>query len=271
MAKLFKELVESILSTSEIKSKIEAYDSHDIKILIDDIFWRYDEKKASLKTHVENNKEMEQRLIDVVSEYPYYKEVLLEELNVFQRLRMDYIKDLSLVKNLNIDDKETFLIILEKLNCFYFFKLNYKKFDYNEEEKEKIKKLFENTKVPQTSNKEKEKIYNKTGLIEPFFLNVNINLGSHQRAFEFFVENFEKSKDFFIVLNMFTKEEFNLDLYEYFLKRNIGLMKNFPSYIEKNIKIISKNKRMEEKDIKYLNYLQKLTERLIAKEELKNF
>ncbi len=133
MGKLFKELVESILSTSEIKSKIEAYDSHDIKILIDDIFWRYDEKKASLKTHVENNREMEQRLIDVVSEYPYYKEVLLEELNVVQRDRMDYTKDLSLVKKLNVDDKETFLIILEKLNCFYFFKLNYKKFDYNEE------------------------------------------------------------------------------------------------------------------------------------------
>ncbi len=128
------------------------------------------------------------------------------------------------------------------------------------------------TKKPQISSKEKEKIFNKTGLIEPFFLNVNINLGSHQRAFEFFVENFEKSKDFFIVLNMFTtNEKFNLDLYEYFLKRNIGVMKNFPSYIEKSIKIISRNKRMEEKDIKYLDYIKKVTERLIAKEELQNF
>ncbi len=280
MSQLFKNLLESKIDRKETKEEINKLSEYDIKSLIEDIFWRYDFEKAELKTHVQRDLINEQKLIFLVSDFPYYLNVLLEEINGYKSKKI-YCKDLSLVKYLKVNNKENFLKILNKITCVDFFIRNYDKFEYNLEEQKEIQNIFDSYVMDgyaklKISVEDRKKIFNKTGLLVPFLLFTDLYEKYNQEEFEFFVEHYKYCSDHevmkyvFLGKNKYNITKFKEKLYELFVEKNKFYIKDYPEKIKKDIEDyikVSANKEI----INGLGYMLKLTEKLFLKYEMENF
>lgn len=282
MSQLFKNLLEIRIDKKETKEEINKLKESDIQELINDIFWRYDSEKAELKIHVEKNLINEQRLIYLVSDFPYYVNTLLEEIKFYKQREL-YIKDLSLVKYLKVNDKEIFLKILKKLTCIKFFINNYDNFNYNLEEKQEIQNILNNYSIRNSTKKifninteTQIKIFNKTGLIVPFLLLTNIYRGDSKEEFNFFIEYFKYCPDheiikrIFLGYNNYEIKNFKQEYYQEFLLNNI----EYTKLLTKQFQIDFENYNKVGVNSKILNglkFIKQLTEQILLKYQIENF
>ncbi len=281
MAQLFKELIQCNIDYYAAKKEIQSLENNEIKVLINDIFWRYDAQNLCLKSHVEKNLINEQKIVNLVSNNPYYLEVLLEEISGYKPKKVYCSRDLSLVKYLKISNKEEFLKILDKITCMNFFAENYNNFTYNEEEKKEIQRLFDNYIIDgyiklKINIEERKHIYNKTGLIIPFLLCTDLYRGDTKEQLNFFIEYFkycpehEIIKRIFLGYNNYEIKNFQQEYYQEFLLNNI----EYTKLLTEQFQIDLENYEKVNANFKILNgikFIKKLTEKILLKYQLENF
>lgn len=254
---LYKEMMNGKKLKNEIEEIIMSLDEIKRNQMIDIVYEYYIEYK------IKENKENFEIILNVLSKYDYYKEKLLDYLEEKKPIDFLYEKDISLVRYLEIDNKKEFLSIIMRLMCMDFFILNYNKFDYTEEEKNKLYFICNNIKYKNTSIEHMERIKEKTGIIATF-LKMDIYNNFNREKFDFFVNNFKLIKEqdkcqvitgIFLAPIRYDINKLNNNLYLEFFKENQEILSKFDNHLKKY-----------EKD-NFIGYAEKL----ILEKELKNF
>lgn len=285
---LLKSILNKNIKEKEVIDEINKLNSENKKIIIDHIL--NIEHPSFIFNDLHKNNDIF-KIIDILSKEDYYREEIIKKIK--KRGKITYFKKpVSMIKSLEVFTKEDFFVILNnhgyldffynQKSCLKFFVLNYKKFDYTEEEKENLKEIFPkyyflNTEL---SIKNIEEIREKTSLCN-IFPEIYKNNVMNKDNFNFFVDNIKNINDddlkcsmiFYVFFGFFKNKEksINSELYLLFFEKNINLIKIFETYIRKTINVGIVEYKSYSIITTDLEYVTGLAEKLIFEKQLKDF
>lgn len=225
----------------------------------------------------DKNQRQSRRLISVLSNNNYYREKIIN-LNSNNSINIEN-NDFSMVRKIKVNKKEDLFKILKMFRCIDFFLLNFKKFDFNYEEKLKINEYLGNVKISKLNNKEKLIFIEKTGLLYPVFYNLDLYEGFNQEEYNFFKSIFnDKNLDnvdnigrllavIFLHRIDLDVDKINKIIYLDFFKEHSFLIKEIENFLLK----MNANSTKRIYENKNLQKLIGLADKLIFEEQLKDF
>ncbi len=225
----------------------------------------------------DKNQRQSRRLISVLSNNNYYREKIIN-LNSNNSINIEN-NDFSMVRKIKVNKKEDLFKILKMFRCIDFFLLNFKKFDFNYEEKLKINEYLGNVKISKLNNKEKLIFIEKTGLLYPVFYNLDLYEGFNQEEYNFFKsifndKNLDKVDNIGRLLAVIFLHRIDLDvdkinkiIYLDFFKEHSFLIKEIENFLLK----MNANSTKRIYENKNLQKLIGLADKLIFEEQLKDF
>lgn len=264
---LINEFRKKTMTISKIEKLFKKLSEEEKNRIIDFLFDNYTELDKNLYDFAKENT---QEIINILSKESYYKESLIKYLQEKNMRKIIFDENISLIRKMEVEKKEDFIFILNKLQCVDFFILNCLKFDYDIKEKEILVNEF--FYMPYIKlNIEKVKLINEKTNVLSIFLTLDIENDFNQDRFNFFVNNIKYVKDnrlkcSIIYDNFFnTDSQYNYKLYLEFINKNKDLIELFNNYIRKEAKYYSEIRQNQ------MLELIGLAEKLIMEEEINSF
>lgn len=294
MEKYLIEIIKSKINKKQMLSLFENLDVEDKHCLIDIVILSYNFNYNCLLSYTFNYnclnvKENEvsiddkdniqsQKLVDILSKNNYYKQRIMKLMKESARISGE---DFSLVRKMKVDTKAEFFNVLKIFCCETFFLLNYKKFDFDIEEKIIIQNYFKDRKFfKNIPINDKKDFFEKTGLLYPIFHNLDIYDNFNQEEYDLFKSAFNKKElgkvehiGRLLVIVFLSKIDFDIDkinkkIYLDLFKEHRYLIKELEDYL---LKFLDRLKNKEKYKNKNLEKIIGFAEKLIIEDELKYF
>lgn len=291
MEKYLIEIIKSKMNKKQILSLFDTLNIEDKHYLIDIVILSYTFNYNCLNVeengvHIDDKDNIQsQKLVDILSKNNYYKQKVMKLMKESTKLMKESTRiggeDFSLVRKMKVDTKAEFFNVLKIFCCETFFLLNYKKFDFDIEEKIIIQNYFKDRKFfKNIPINDKKVFFEKTGLLYPIFHNLDLYNNFNQEEYDLFKSAFNKKELIkveyigrLLVIVFLSKIDFDIDkinkkIYLDLFKEHRYLIKELEDYL---LKFLDRLKNKEKYKNKNLEKIIGFAEKLIIEDELKYF